>query len=256
MLTRAIVRLPARNFADGLTTAKLGAPDYSKALKQHAAYCKALEECELALIKLPADSAFPDSTFVEDTAVLTERGAILTRPGAPSRQGEVPKMRETLAKIFPKLDAIQPPGTVEGGDVCNADGHFFIGVSQRTNPEGARQLSEWLAVRGYNASLVDIRGIPSMLHLKSGFSYLGQGHLVMIEPLAESQPWNGYEVIRPVPGEESAANVLWINGHVILAGGNPHLEQMLHLAGCPVRTVDLSEFRKMDGGLTCLSLRF
>ena len=161
---------------------------------------------------------------MEDTAVLTERGAILTHPGAPSRQGEVAGMQKTLEAVFPKMDAIQPPGTLEGGDICNADGHFFIGISRRTNPEGARQLSEWLALRGYTASLVDIRGTPSILHLKTGFSYLGERRLVMIPPLAEGHPLAGFQVIRTAPGEEWAANVLRINGSVVIAGGYPRME--------------------------------
>jgi dimethylargininase len=254
--SRAIVRVPGSNFAEGLTTAALGAPDYSKALAQHAEYCRALEACGLILTRLPADTAFPDSTFVEDTAVLTERGAILTRPGAPTRQGEVAGIRKTLEAVFPKLDTIQPPGTLEGGDICNADGHFFIGVSRRTNPEGARQLSEWLSQRGYTATLVDIRGIPSILHLKTGFSYLGERRLVMIPPLAEGQPFNGFQIIRTVPGEEWAANVLRINASVVIAGGYPRMESTLRAAGCAVLPVDMSEFRKMDGSLTCLSLRY
>src|SRR5471032_1667000 len=109
MFTRAIVRPPAANFAEGLTTVDLGAPNYERALKQHETYCAALEQCGLTLIRLAADSRYPDSTFVEDTAVITDKCAVLTRPGAPSRSGEVESMRKALADLLPSLGEIQVP---------------------------------------------------------------------------------------------------------------------------------------------------
>ena len=177
MFRHAIVRPPAPNFADGLTTVDLGRPDVAKALAQHDAYCRALEESGLALTRLPADPHFPDSTFVEDTAVITVRGsAILTRPGAPSRSGEVVAIEEALASRFPRLLRIEAPGTVDGGDIDEAGEHFFIGVSRRTNEEGARQLARLLAADGYTSSLYDIRGVDEILHLKSGIAWLGGRH--------------------------------------------------------------------------------
>src|SRR5437660_11077182 len=120
MFTRAIVRPPAPNYAEGLTTAGLGPPDYELALKQHRAYCAALERCGLTLIRLEPDPKYPDSTFVEDVAILTDACAILTRPGAPSRTGEVNRMRQTLPEFFSKVFEIEAPGTLDGGDVCQA----------------------------------------------------------------------------------------------------------------------------------------
>src|SRR6266849_8401024 len=110
MFTKAIVRPPAANFSEGLTTAGLGAPNYERALEQHDAYCVALEQCGLTLTRLESDPNYPDSTFVEDTAILTERGAVLARPGAPSRAGEVASMRDVLATLYSSLRAIQAPG--------------------------------------------------------------------------------------------------------------------------------------------------
>src|SRR3954471_433826 len=118
--THAIVRPPAASFADGITSSHLGPPDLEQALAQHEAYCRTLERLGLSLTRLPADPKFPDSTFVEDAAIVTGRGAILTRPGAPSRAGEVAALRGALERWFPELDAIDPPGTVDGGDVCEA----------------------------------------------------------------------------------------------------------------------------------------
>ncbi len=138
---RAIVRPPSRTFADGLTASSLGPPDLDKALAQHATYCAALERCGLTLTYLAADDALPDSTFVEDPAILTAKLAILTNPGAPSRRGEVASIARALPEFFDHIVRIETPGTVDGGDVCQADEHFFIGLSDRTNEDGARQLA-------------------------------------------------------------------------------------------------------------------
>ncbi len=256
MFKRAIVRLPAYNFADGLTTVDLGKPSYEKALEQHESYRDALRQCGLMLTRLDPDARYPDSTFVEDVAILTERCAILTRPGAPSRDGEVDSIRSALAYFFPTLNAIEPPGTVDGGDICEADGHFFIGISQRTNEEGARQLGELLTQAGYNFSLVDVRRVPGILHLKSGISYIGDRWLVVIDALAEHEAFRDYERIRVQPGEEYAANCVRVNDYVIIAADYPRLEVTLHELGYRTIALDMSEFQKMDGGLSCLSLRF
>src|SRR6185436_10417020 len=149
LFTHAIVRPPAATFAAGITTSSLGPPDLALALEQHEAYCRTLERLGLSLVRLAPEPDFPDSTFVEDAAIVTSRGAILTRPGAPSRAGEVAALGAALGRWFPELDRITAPGTVDGGDVCEAGDHFFIGVSRRTNMEGAAQLARWLADRGY-----------------------------------------------------------------------------------------------------------
>src|ERR1044072_578949 len=150
MFTKAIVRPPGANFAAGLTTVDLGAPDFARALKQHEAYCQALESCGLDVIRLAPDEQHPDSTFVEDTAVLTARGAVITRPGAPSRLGETNQIIPLVREHFSNVHSIEGPGTVDGGDVCEAGEHFFIGVSQRTNEHGARQLAGILESLGYS----------------------------------------------------------------------------------------------------------
>src|SRR5437016_11639960 len=195
MLTRAIVCPPASNFAEGLTTADLGTPNYDHALKQHQDYCAALEQCGLRLTRLALDPLDPDSTFVEDTAVLTDKCAVLMRPGAPSRRGEVESMRRVLANFFPALGEIQSPGTLDGGDVCEAGNHFFIGISERTNEAGARQLAELLARLGYTSSLTDIRDLRSILHLKSGLSCLGDNCLAVNKALADRPEFCGYDLV-------------------------------------------------------------
>jgi len=256
MFRRAIVRLPAENFADGQTTVDLGVPDYEKALAQHERYCDALLSCGLALTRLPADPRHPDSTFVEDTALIAPGGAILTRPGAPSREDEIADMEPALHEFFPALRRIQPPGTVDGGDVCEAGDHWFIGISARTNEEGARQVSELLADDGRGASTVDIRSVEGILHLKSGIAWLSGRRLVVIEELASHPAFAGWEIVGVDPGEEYAANCVPVNERVLFAKGFPRLEKRLSGLGYRPLVLDVSEYRKMDGGLSCLSLRF
>lgn len=256
MFTKAIVRTPAINFAQGLTTVDLGVPDYEQALLQHAHYCDALRECGLAVTTLPADPAYPDSTFVEDTAVLTERLAVLTSPGAASRQGEVAAIAPVIKSFFAATATIDPPGTLDAGDVCEAERHFFIGLSHRTNEQGAAQLTAHLAREGYTASCVDIRVMQSILHLKSGVCYIGDNTLVVMEELAEHEQFRAYNRIAVPAGESYAANCVRVNDRVLVAAGFPKVLAALTDRGFKPLVLEMSEFRKMDGGLSCLSLRF
>jgi dimethylargininase len=258
--TRAIVRPPARNFAAGLSSAGTGRPDIGRALGQHALYVQALRDCGLEVTSLAPDDAYPDSTFVEDTAVMTGRGAILMRPGAPSRTGETDAMGRSLSGFYADLPAIAAPGTVDGGDICEADGHFLIGVSARTNEQGARQLAEHLHRFGYSSSSIDIRDNPALLHLKSGIAYLGDGVWVAqagIERELRSQTGIPVrDLITVTPQEAYAANCVRVNDAVLVAAGYPASSAAIAARGCRVIELEMSEFRKMDGGLSCLSLRF
>ena len=257
MFRKAIVRAPGRNFADGLTSVDLGAPDLERALEQHRAYCEALESCGLELIRLPPDEQHPDSTFVEDTALLTARGAIVTRPGADSRRGEMDAIEPVLSEHFGELQFIREPGTLDAGDVCEAGKHFFIGISRRTNEEGAKQLARWLGSLGYTSSLIDIRGLSNILHLKSGLAYLGGNRLIVIEPLLLSDDeFCKYELTCLDSTEEYAANCLLVNGKVLIAAGFERTKSHLEHLGYQTIALEMSEFQKMDGGLSCLSLRF
>jgi len=234
----------------------MGKPDIDLALHQHELYCAALEQCDLTLTRLPPDADFPDATFVEDTAIVTPFISILTRPGAPSRQGEVAGIAGILPQFYSSVRTIVAPGTVDGGDICQAEDNFFIGLSERTNVEGARQLAAILAEEGFTFVTVDIRGIGGILHLKSGISYLGDGRLVLIDALARHAMFRDYEIVRVDPDESYAANCLRVNDQVILAAGFPKFESAVRAFGYPVMALDMSEFGKMDGALTCLSLRF
>jgi dimethylargininase len=258
--TRAIVRLPARSFAGGLSSAAEGSPDVDKALEQHAAYVRALRGCGLDVTCLQADDTYPDGTFVEDTAIVTERGAILARPGAPSRQGEVGGILECLRNFYADPPRIAAPGTLDGGDVCAADGHFLIGISARTNEQGARQLAQHLDRLGYTSSTVDIRGNPALLHLKSGIAYLGDGLWAADGGIGGTLRSRGgidvRDVILASPAEAYGANCVRVNDSVLVAAGYPQMSAALEARGRRVVRLEMSEFRKMDGGLSCLSLRF
>jgi dimethylargininase len=254
--TRALVRPPGATFADGLTTSALGTPDLELVLLQHARYCEALMECGLRVQTLPAESRFPDGTFVEDTAVITPRGAILARPGAEGRREEVSDIAAALADDFPQLARIVPPGTLDGGDVCPVEDRYFIGLSRRTNADGARQLADWLAAGGYSSTLVEVTPGMGLLHLKTGLTWLGDGRLLVCEALAAVPEFRRYEQVRVPSGEEYAANCLPLGGRVLIPAGFPATERRLQVLGYATLSLDMSEFRKMDGGLTCLSLRF
>jgi dimethylargininase len=254
--TRAIVRPPAATFAAGITSSRLGPPDLALALEQHDAYCRTLERLGLSLVRLAPDPDFPDSTFVEDAAIVTTRGAILTHPGAASRAGEVAALEAVLGEWFSELGEITAPGTVDGGDVCEAGQHFFIGLSERTNPQGAAQLAELLARHGFSSSVVDIRGMPRLLHLKTGLSWLGQRRLLGTGEIAGHGALSGWEIVRVPEGEDYAANCIKVNDVLLVAQGFPATSVLLGELGYDLVPLDMSEYRKMDGGLSCLSVRW
>jgi dimethylargininase len=193
---------------------------------------------------------------------------MLTRPGAASRVGEVESIAEVLSQFCSELHAIHPPGTLDGGDICEAGceagcaaeheatHHFFIGISQRTNEAGAQQLAAWLASYGFTSSFVDIRGVKNILHLKSGLAYLGDNRLVVIDALADYDEFRSRDLVRVPAGEEYAANCVRVNDRVLVAAGYPGFEGTLRELGYQTIALEMSEFQKMDGGLSCLSLRF
>jgi dimethylargininase len=254
--THAIVRPPAETFGAGITSSSLGPPDLALALEQHDAYCRTLERLGLSLVRLAPDPDFPDSTFVEDAAIVTTRSAILARPGAASRAGEVAAIGAVLGRLFPDLAEITSPGTVDGGDVCEAGQHFFLGLSERTSPAGAAQLAEWLGRHRFSSSVIDIRAMPGLLHLKTGLSWLGNGRLLAAGEIAGHEALSGWEVLRVPEGEDYAANCIRVNDALLVARGFPATNALLGELGYDLVPLDMSEYRKMDGGLSCLSLRW
>ena len=252
MFTKAIVRRPGPEFSRGITTARLGQPDHELALEQHGRYCEALEDCGLELTILEPDSAYPDCPFVEDTAVVTEQVAVIARPGADRRRGEECAVEEVLSAHRP-IERIEPPGTLDGGDVLQVGKRFFIGLSARTNFEGVRQLGSILDRHGYSITAVPV---GKLLHLKSGINHAGGNALAVTKNLAPLDVLSGFDLVQ-VPNEEAyAANCLFVNGRLLVAAGFLRALTAFRELGREMIELEMSEFRKMDGGLTCLSIRF
>jgi len=252
MFTHAIVRRPGRDFGLGITTQGLGPPSYALMVEQHGAYVEALRSLGLQVEVLDPLPDHPDAHFVEDAAVVTPALAVLTRPGAEARRGEVPSIEAALARHRPTA-RIEAPGTLDGGDVLVADGHVFVGLSGRTNREGAAQLGRHLEAQGFTWEPVEV---GAGLHLKSGVNWLGGGVLLATKAFASLPPFRPYRIVAAERGEDYAANTLWINGCLLTPAGFGGTRRKLDDLGMRVVELDMSEARKMDGGLTCLSLRF
>jgi dimethylargininase len=248
----AITRKPAKNFARGLTTSNLGPPDYDLISKQHAAYTAALKTIGLDVIELDDEELYPDAHFIEDTAVVTPEVAVITNPGAASRRGEEDTIAPVLAR-FRSTARIKVPATVDGGDVLMVGKHFFIGISERTNEAGAKQLGRILEDYG---NTWEPFAVGAGLHLKSSINYLGNNTLIATEDFANQEAFKDYEKIIVDPTENYAANTLWINDNLMIPQGMPDTRKKLDSLGLKIIELDMSEVRKMDGGLTCLSLRF
>lgn len=249
----AIVRKPGKAMIKGLTTANLGSPIYHKAIKQHMAYVNALKNCGLKVLELEADENFPDSTFVEDTALLTPYCAIITYPGAVTRRGEIVEMKKNIRKYYNTEEEIIHPGTVEAGDIMMVGTHFYIGISERTNLIGAEQLIRILNKYGMTGSIVPLEKV---LHLKTGLSYLENNVLVASGEFLTNAAFKKYDLIEVPESESAAANCIWVNDKVLLPKGYPVTKQKIKDAGYEIIELDISEFAKLDGGLSCLSLRF
>ncbi|MBR3311657.1 MAG: N(G),N(G)-dimethylarginine dimethylaminohydrolase [Solobacterium sp.] len=254
--SHVIVKRPCRAMTEGITSGLYpGRPDYNLALIQHDAYIEALKQCGVDVTVLPADEQFPDSCFVEDPAVLTERCAVITNPGAASRNGETASIEEAVRKFYPedRIEHIISPGTLEGGDVMMCGTHFFVGRSERTNEEGIRQFIAILEKSGYTCSEVRLEEV---LHLKTGVNYLENNNMLVSGEFTDKPEFEAYRKYVIPENEAYAANCIWVNDTVIVPEGYPAVLEAVKAMGYRTITVDTSEFRKLDGGLSCLSLRF
>jgi dimethylargininase len=250
--SHAIVRKPGEDFAQGITTRNLGIPDYELMQVQHEAYIQTLFSLGLTVIILEPLPNFPDAYFVEDTAVVTPQVAVITNPGVKTRQGEEDSIASVLSK-YRSIIPIRPPGTVDGGDVLMIGDYFFIGLSKRTNQDGAAQLGIILERFGYTWTAVPVH---TGLHLKSSVSLVSLNTVLITEEMAQHQAFKRFDKIILDPDEKQAANTLWINDVLIVPTGFPHTHSKLDNLGLNLIEMDMSEARKMDGGLSCMSLRF
>jgi len=249
----AIFKRPAKTFVNGLTTQNLGKPDYELALTQHDEYINAFKNLGVKAIVLEPDEKFPDSCFVEDTAIVTEKAAIITNPGAETRKGEIHAIENVLKNFYSNLYYIKAPGTLDGGDVLRVDNKFYIGLSKRTNRDGAEQIKQILENLGYNAFFIQLK---KYLHLKTGITYLGNNTLLIAGELKENSIFNEYKKIFVPDEEDYVANSIMVNGTLFIAKGFPRTKRKLEDESFKLIELDMSEFRKIDGGLSCLSLRF
>ena len=252
MFAYALTRKPGRNFIQGLTTANLGPPDYELILKQHACYVDALKTIGIEVIELGPQPDYPDAHFVEDTAVVIPEVAVITRPGAAARQGEEESIAEVLRQ-YREIEHIQAPGTLDGGDVLMIGNHFFIGISERTNPEGAKQLGGILEKYGKTWTAIQV---GAGLHLKSSVNHVAKNSILVTQDFTSHQALNGYDKIIVDEEAQYSANTLWINDHLLMPRGFPGTKTKLKSLQLPIVELDVSEMQKMDGGLTCLSIRF
>jgi dimethylargininase len=250
--TTAITRKPGKKFAQGLTTSDLGLPDYDLISNQHNAYIATLKAIGLEVIILDEQQDFPDAHFVEDTAVVAPDVAVIARPGASARQGEEDTIEPVLER-HRRTARIEAPGTLDGGDVLMVGSHFFIGLSERTNKYGAEQLGKLLEKYGNTWQTMSV---GAGLHLKSSINYLGHHTLIATHDFANQESLKGYDKIIVDAQEAYAANTLWVNDHLLTPKGFPKTRKKLDAMGMDIIELDMSEVRKMDGGLTCLSIRF
>ena len=252
MFTRAITRKPGKNFHRGITGVSLGTPGYTLILQQHDAYIRTLRSLGLEVILLDAHPDFPDAYFVEDTAVVTPEVAAITLPGAAARQGEEDTIEAVLAK-YRKTVRIRSPGTLDGGDVFAAGNHYYIGLSERTNKNGAEQLGSILEEYDHSRTIIPVR---YGLHLRAGVNYIGHNTLLLNEEYATLEAFKKYSRIVLDKDEAYAANTLWTNDRLITPKGFPKTRKKLSTMGIEIIELDVSEMHKMDGGLTCMSIRF
>ncbi len=253
MFNQAIVRRPGKSLVNGITTAGLGQPDYQQALGQHDAYIDALQSCGLTVTVMDADEDYPDGMFVEDTALVMPGLAIVTRPGADSRRGETVTIKKQLEQVFDQIEIVEAPGTVDAGDIMMVGKHFFIGLSERTNDDGAEQMVRYLRQHGYDGSTISI---SEGLHFKSSISYLENNHIVVTGELVEKLELAEFNAVVVNPADAYSANSVWVNNHVLVPAGFAETSRSIKALGYEVIELDVSEFQKLDGGLSCLSLRF
>ncbi len=252
--TRAITRRPASSVTAGLRAVDTGNPDFGLMLQHHAEYVEALHEAGAQVIELDPLDDFPDGLFVEDTALCLPESVVLMRPGAPTRLGEVAQIEPVLQELFDNVARIDGPGTIEGGDILKTSREVLVGQSLRTNSEGIAELAIILSDWGHVVREVSVP--DGVLHFKTDCSLLDSTTILSTKRLAESGIFSDYNVIFTSEGEEAAANAIRYNDFVLMSVGFPKTAERLMEAGYQIKEIGNSECSKLDGGMSCLSLRF
>jgi dimethylargininase len=250
---QALVRPPSAALSRcALTFLQRQPIDFPRALAQHAAYVDALQRAGLEVHTLPADPDLPDACFVEDTAILVDECAVITRPGIESRRDEVKSVAAALDRFRPTVH-ITAPGTIEGGDVLRVGRTFFVGQTPRTNAEGTRQFAAAVAIHEYDVVPVTPTGC---LHLKSAVTYIGDETVLVNPEWIEVDLFSRWQCVPVAPEEPYGANALLAAGRVHVAASAPLTARKLQALGFNTVLLDTSEFEKAEAALTCLSLLF
>lgn len=256
--SHAVVRKPGESVAHGIRDGAGPDPDPGAFLREHEAYVDALRATGAEVTVLEPLEDFPDSVFVEDPALCVAGTAIILRPGAESRFGERDPMRDALNKIFKRVIDLPEGGPndgyVDGGDILVTGREVLIGLSARTDAAGVEKLDRILAA--IDVPLRIVQTPPEILHFKTGCGLLDAETIFATAPLVRSGCFDGYRVVECPAGEEPAANLIRVNAEVFLAKGFPRTAALLRDEGYSVTELSVAEAAKLDGGLSCMSLRF
>ncbi|AHM05535.1 NG,NG-dimethylarginine dimethylaminohydrolase 1 [Roseibacterium elongatum DSM 19469] len=251
--THALCRAPAASVTEGLRAVDQGDPDPMAFAREHAAYVTALRATGATVTVLPALEHFPDSVFIEDPALVLNGVAIMLRPGAPSRAGEAAALRPDLVRHCAGVIDL-PEGAVDGGDILCSDTEAMVGLSARTDRAGIAALRPLVEDLGYRLRLVETP--PEILHFKTESSLLDPETILATPRLAATGCFDGYRVIETAEGEAAAANAIRFNAPVLLSAGFPHTAERLTHAGYEVVELATTQAALVDGGLSCMSLRY
>ncbi|MCP4185943.1 MAG: dimethylarginine dimethylaminohydrolase [Hyphomicrobiales bacterium] len=252
--SRAITRRPASNIVNGLRAQDTGTPDLKQMLSDHAHYIATLKRAGAEVVELAPLDPYPDALFVEDIALCLPQAAIMMRPGAPSRRGEVAEMKPVLSKFYDDIRSIKGTGHVEGGDILVTEREVLVGRSGRTDAQGVIELAGIVEEWGYR--LREVFTPPGVLHFKTDCSLLDGETILATKRLDVSGCFKDYRVLHVAEGDEAAANSIRFNQFVVMPKGFPRTAEMLDVAGYEVIEINNSECAKLDGGMSCLSLRF
>jgi dimethylargininase len=252
--TDAVVRKPGFSVVDGLRAVDKGQPDIKRFQAEHSAYVKVLERAGLKVEVLPSLEAFPDSVFVEDAALCLPGGTIILRPGAPSRAGEAEAIATALSGLGHEMRRLSPGVCVDGGDILVTDTVILVGLSARTNQAGFAALKNILGGWGYSVQAVHTP--ENVLHFKTDCSLMDSETILATSRLAGVECFAPFRVLTVPPGEEAAANSIRVNNKVLVPAGYPATAELISRAGYAVEVVRADQAALLDGGLSCMSLRF
>jgi len=252
--SNAIVRTPGRSIAQGLRAEDLGNPDPQRFVREHHDYVKALEDAGVRVDILPALEEFPDSVFIEDSALCLPQGAVALRPGAITRTGEALIMADILKSYFDDVRSIAEGGFIDGGDILVSAHEIIVGLSARTDAAGAKALQDCVASWGERVRVLQTP--PDILHFKTACGLLDEETILLTGELDRADFFTAYRCLLVPEGEEAAANAITVNGRVFISDGFPKTAELLDSSGYSVVTIATAEAAKVNGGLSCMSLRF